>query len=415
MSDIPMNSSQQRKRARGQSAEPDSSSTPLKKARRSATSTPDQTKKGKREWTVPSSQIPKKAQGLKRALDLHIRILWRLFTQDDVPPPVAGTIIENFQERFKSSDDIRAHIDDLISAAIPPSRDAQDAVADCCCKRWAPDVLGTVESMYNALHEHLALSTFKVIAASFGYTFMNVDLSFLQNHGFLVKLYRSFVFGHMADKARRESKTPGRVASDNLMVNVYKRRNKTRETRVKQLRDDGFNPAVVRLAQQNEAHSDDERDPNSAPDHDRYLIHEKEGRSTLVTALFRETDERYRKAFQRRTGTRVDRTRFVPDVPIGDSKITRYPNDVPIDYFEPEYFNQMSVRERATYMQNGIALPKPEFCNTSAEISAWKNLPEDEFMDKYGNAKLALYNIPTRAELEQLDEYDEEENYDDNE
>jgi hypothetical protein len=192
----------------------------------------------------------------------HIRVLWQLFTQNDVPPPVAGTLIDNFQKRFESSDDVQTQVVDLISKVAPASVAALAAVTavqssmhmgtsqiakDTKCidqdhllamfttsnlnaglSRWAPDVLGAVESMYNALHEQLALSTFKNVAASFGYMFMNIDLLFLQNHTFLVKLYQNFVFGYMAEKACKDGKAPGHVAKDNDMVNVYRHQNHVR-------------------------------------------------------------------------------------------------------------------------------------------------------------------------------------------
>lgn len=74
---------------------------------------------------------------------------------------------------------------------------------------WAPDVLGNVDSMYNALHQQIAILTFKTVAASFGYTFMNVNLSFLTDHHLLIAIYRNFVFSYMGDKACKEEKTPG--------------------------------------------------------------------------------------------------------------------------------------------------------------------------------------------------------------
>lgn len=98
------------------------------------------------------------------------------------------------------------------------------AVANAGLKRWAPDVLGTVESMYNALHEQLAISTFKVVASSFGYTFMAVNLAFVKNHSFLVSLYRNFVFAYMAGKARKEGRAAGRVAEETERMNIYRRR-----------------------------------------------------------------------------------------------------------------------------------------------------------------------------------------------
>lgn len=60
----------------------------------------------------------------------------------------------------------------------------------------------------------------------------------------------------------------------------------------------------MRLAEENEGHSDDELDPNSPPGQERYIIREKEGRSGLVTSLFRLADERYQQALKRRRGAR---------------------------------------------------------------------------------------------------------------
>lgn len=192
---------------------------------------------------------------------MHIRVLWGLLSQDDIPPVIDGPIIQTFNERFRSSDDLRTHIENLISSVRPASEAALAAVvkvqraalmgmgqiakdvnrikeihlqtmfvaiADAGLNRWAPDVLGTVESMYNSLHEELAVSTFQKVAGAFAYTFMNVDLSFIKNYHFLVKLYRSFVFGYMQDKARREGKNAGRVAEDIERNNVYRRRDHVR-------------------------------------------------------------------------------------------------------------------------------------------------------------------------------------------
>jgi len=83
---------------------------------------------------------------------------------------------------------------------------------------------------------------------------------------------------------------------------------------------------------------------------------------------------------------------------------------VPIDWFEAEFWNNsLTVRERVEYVQRGnirIALPAEEFCLTWKDCIAWKSLPKDEFMTKYGNAVLAKYNIPTAEEIERLEQYD---------
>ena len=102
------------------------------------------------------------------------------------------------------------------------------AVANAGLTCWAPDVLGDADSMYNTLHQQIAISTLKIVAASFGYTFMNVDLSFLEDHRLLIGIYRNFVFSYMGQKTRKEEKTPGRNLKDSELINIYKRRDRVR-------------------------------------------------------------------------------------------------------------------------------------------------------------------------------------------
>ncbi|KAF5361109.1 hypothetical protein D9757_014399 [Collybiopsis confluens] len=295
-------------------------STELPRSKKARTSTATQQvkkAKGRKGWSIPLKDVPTKARSLQRALHLHICILWRLFSQHDVPPPsfvdgLVSAVNPASQAAVAAASSVQQAAHQGTSQIAKETKRVEEAhllamfgaVARAGLLRWAPDVFGTPESMYNATHELLALSTFKNVAASFGYTFLAVALSYLQNHTFLTKLYRSFVFGHMAEKARREGKAPGRVARDVELMNIYRRRDHLRETRVKQLKDDGFSKAVIHLAEENEAHSDDELDPNSPPNEERYLIWIKEGRAPHVTELFRFIDIRYQQAQQRKAGTR---------------------------------------------------------------------------------------------------------------
>jgi hypothetical protein len=95
------------------------------------------------------------------------------------------------------------------------------------------------------------------------------------------------------------------------------------------------------------------------------------------------------------------------------SKLLALPKSVPIDWFDPIYWNEhLTLCEHANYTQDGnmhVALPhNPELYSTWSACVAWKNLPVKEFMEKYGNDVLTQYNLPTEEELEQLDQYDAE-------
>lgn len=207
-------------------------------------------------------------------------------------------------------------------------------------------------------------------------------------------------------------------------------------SRVDVLKAQGFNSRVIALANETEAHSDDELE-DSDGDGPVYHIKEKEGRSEKVKAFFRMADkQRQRMARAKRRHTklityrissmhwliiivhRTERRREEPPMP-KQSNLTAQPKQVPIDWFEPTYWNTyLTVRERASYIQDGIvvALPLPEFCGTWELCASWKNLPKKEFMVTYGNAVLKKYNLPTEEELEQLENYsDEEEDEEDEE
>ncbi|KAF8062515.1 hypothetical protein FPV67DRAFT_1703383 [Lyophyllum atratum] len=109
-------------------------------------------------------------------------------------------------------------------------------------------------------------------------------------------------------------------------------------------------------------------------------------------------------AKSKRKSQKLERRREDPPMP-QLSELTTLPKKVPIDWFDPTYWNNtLTVRERADYIAKGIfiALPLPEFCETWEQCAKWKNLSEADFMLTYGNAVLDKYNIPTDEELEHL-------------
>ena len=103
----------------------------------------------------------------------------------------------------------------------------------------------------------------------------------------------------------------------------------------------------------------------------------------------------------------MERLREDPETPI-DSKLSAMPESVPIDWFDPEAWNSFTDCECVEYTVGGISvgLPLEKYCDTLAKCTKWKNLPEKEYMEKYGNDVLAQYHMPTEAEIDQLTEYE---------
>ena len=103
----------------------------------------------------------------------------------------------------------------------------------------------------------------------------------------------------------------------------------------------------------------------------------------------------------------MERLQEDPEPPI-DSTLSTMPESVPIDWFDPKAWNSFTVGEHVGYTAGGITvgLPLEQYCDTLTKCAEWKNLPEKEFMERYGNDVLAQYHMPTQVELDQLTEYE---------
>ncbi|EDR02689.1 uncharacterized protein LACBIDRAFT_332196 [Laccaria bicolor S238N-H82] len=220
---------------------------------------------------------------------------------------------------------------------------------------WAPDVLSQdPNSMYNLLHEHIALVTFEQVAAGFGYSHLGIDLSLICNFTLMRKLYCNFVYSYMHGIAKSENDEVAEGDSGSQLT---------------------------------------------------YHINIKDGRSTKVKSFFRMLDSQ-----PKRRNCRAEHTREDPLTPL-ESELFALPKFTPIDWFDPGYWHTtLTVHERLDYIEHGvhIGLPLAEDCQTWEQCSLWKNLPVEEFMETYGNAVLALYKMPTAEEVEQLRQWGEE-------
>ncbi|KAJ7852863.1 hypothetical protein B0H13DRAFT_1904404 [Mycena leptocephala] len=396
-------------------------------------------KGGPKNWAIPRNAVPEEAAGLQRALHLHLRILMGLLSQRDVPTRLSADAMAPFEARFACADDVHAQLSEILAAAIPPTsairqqvtdflktakaagtqtgadahrvgedhlRSIFNTVANAALPYFAPDVFGNPESMYNLAHEHIAIHSFRAAAMLFAYSSIyRVTLSYVQDQHLLQRFYRSFIYGHMKTLAAKEERRPGRVELDVVLNAIYRRREETLSMRQEQIiRDCFMNGFVMKLAAERECHSDDEE----ADDVGVSRVHEKPGRDGAVSALFGVLDARRDAVMAQKKKKGAWRPRNRQRV-LPPSNLSRaLPTTVPIDYFSPKFFNDLSVWDCASYMDNGIALPLEEHCQTWEAIQQWRSLSTADFMARYGNAKLALYNIPTEDELAMLASMDED-------
>jgi len=179
-------------------------------------------------------------------------------SQNELPPELSADETSVFQQRFSTAGAIATSVRDILrnnstkidavlgkvtkfrsdlpdetSSTISGNirRIPEDlllymhgAVATLGLSNWNPDVMSTdPNSMYNILHEQLAIQTFQHIVISHGYAHFGI------NHGkmrvsLLKQLYRNFVYGRMRDLVKHDLKSPGDVKRDTTATNMYKRR-----------------------------------------------------------------------------------------------------------------------------------------------------------------------------------------------
>ena len=142
----------------------------------------------------------------------------------------------------------------------------------------------------------------------------------------------------------------------------------------------------------------------------------KKARNPHVTEFLRHIDNSRKAGNPLFRGSRKHEEPRIPHPDNLESQIsTCVPVDCPLDWFDPAFFNAMSLRNRALFAMAPVALPLKSDCHPTDTEPDWKNMPQRTFMKKYGNRVRALYNIPTTAELAALEDGDLDRDDDDSE
>ncbi|KAJ6560756.1 hypothetical protein DFH09DRAFT_865099, partial [Mycena vulgaris] len=87
------------------------------------------------------------------------------------------------------------------------------------------------------------------------------------------------------------------------------------------------------------------------------------------------------------------------------------PLGVPIDFFTPEFYNALTVKERARYANTGVAFPLADFAFDEVH-EEWKTMGKKEFMAMYGDDVLDRYDVPTPEEIAAIPDSDAEDDED---
>lgn len=174
--------------------------------------------------------------------------------------------------------------------------------------------------------------------------------------------------------------------------------------RLKFLKENNY-PRRYRELIDPKATSDDEADPSGRTIRGQkvYLINQRRERSSDFEAFIRLLDKkRYETAQVDPSKRWRERLRELPSQP----KQTTYPAlpcNMPIDYFDHQYYNSLQPHLRHHITNAKIAL-LPDV-SLSFSGTADEKLTDDAFNGKYGAQVLAKYNLVNETEIDEEDEW----------
>ncbi|KAJ7440244.1 hypothetical protein FB451DRAFT_1415275 [Mycena latifolia] len=396
------------------------------------------------KYHLRNEDVDEDDKSLQTCVELNVRILWRLHTSKSLPTPPDDDAMAHFEQNFTTADDIdkfvaslkfnhkdakkkirafrndpktigsRSHITKNIAAMNDVDLGTIYAsVIVSGINNWNPDIFGSPDSLYNVAHERIAITTFQNVAANHGYSRLSPNLTNLEDRVLLTKFYRNFVFSYMLRTMKAEVKSPGRLEQVSTNKNIYSRRTRLADNRTVYIIESGYPKAVQSLSSQPECNSDDEAIFRAGTQEvTTYLRKKKIARSEKVETWMRGVvDPARMKKFAAQGLTaqvKEERKRAVdPNDTTGTDISQRIPGPgVALDWFDPEYFNEMPAAIRQAYVIAGsIALPLEEHLSKKD----WKTMSAKAFMKKYGDDVAALYDVPTEEEMANADGDDEDE------
>lgn len=189
-------------------------------------------------------------------LRLHIRIIWNLLNQDDIPYDPDPEVLRAFAERFGSEAELQELIlnknrpltvnpDDVQLPNSVMEKNGSRIVSDyrkidhsilqfirqsmarVGMVRWGPDLRQSPNAHYNLLCRNLAINTFQQ-ALTIGAYQAAFDLNerYLNDGALLIKLYNSIVHSFFKSRYQRQVTNPGSVARTLKKSPAYKQRDR---------------------------------------------------------------------------------------------------------------------------------------------------------------------------------------------
>ncbi|KAK7051736.1 hypothetical protein R3P38DRAFT_2684430 [Favolaschia claudopus] len=387
------------------------------------------------------SDIDPAAEGVKVALQTHIRFIGNCLASNKAPASASAAVVKRFELRFQgatTTDLIRAGVYNTPLIKISDVKlgvDMREAIrsnskilkafakmeegdllqvkahfAKLGVNVWAIDYTQSAHSVYNNAMRKCAIETFRFLCANKAYDFFTMDTTFLNDILLLTRMYDHFVHHHLNLQWQAEVRKPGgseALAERNRITQARLRLYTHRMDKI----DEFKLPSRFKSMFSLKGTSDDEGEPK----HARALARPErsEAANQLVDAV---EDLIYQDLIndgKRAAAKRRRERRSVPLEERNESQFDAVPKEMPIQYYDPSWYNGKPGPTRAK-LGAKLVVAFPPGTTDFFSSSGNNRLSTAQLTAKYGKTVFSQYDLNFEeteedTNAEDVDEKDEDE------
>ncbi|KAI9616823.1 hypothetical protein KEM48_005069 [Puccinia striiformis f. sp. tritici PST-130] len=268
-----------------------------------------------------SRDMPESFSLTRDALYVHIKLIWNLLEQKAIPIPLTPTPYSNSLLAFP-----------MPTRSNEPQM-TQAILARLGIRVWAPDLEDLPDSLYNEACRQAALKSFRQASVGGAYAYMNVNLKYATDLTLLIPAYNHYVHYLQATRYNREKNQTGKFRMDEERKVISKARERLRDSRLKFALSQGLPKRYQKVISDVNCHT-------------KSLCRQNPEISLAnATKFFRRLDATIATSDEL-DGKRVQRRRrFIPPTP-EPSLFTKPPKGQPLDFYNPEWFNELLPQQR---------------------------------------------------------------------
>ncbi|PPR01552.1 hypothetical protein CVT24_005887 [Panaeolus cyanescens] len=401
-------------------------------------------KRSRNRFELRPENMPENGDGIKLAFMFHIRVMWNQVSRKAVPTDPPLQALQQFDDQFSSEDDLfkQRHADPLIPPedvqihdwskipADPLNRNLttlkqipdtaihfmRQTAARYALKQWNPDLRQAPYGLYNSACRMAAIDSFRQAVVAQVYSMFKPNAKLVGNVDFLVKVYDHTVHFLQYRRYMRELRQPGLNAEMDEENSSLQGRLRLAKARLVYAQKSGMPKRYFCLFTA-KATSDDERPPENEEQkrgsRPIYWIKRRPERSVEAERFIRKFEvERERFLELAPSKRRMDRVRIVPPIEKrATSSFQRLPKKLPLDYFDPVFYNSLPgrLRNMVAHRNQMVFLPNVDETFTRPELENMANKDLIQLPDILQRMK--LYNTVDPVQYEKIPDTEDEEDF----